>query len=111
MSDNPYEPSKSLTGPPDIGLLSLKTVGFVFLVGVLGGVVGVMIGCGVALLAPEYYVQLFNPSGAVGFSPVRLGITLGGSQGFGGGIGVGVLLAVAEAWLSSRRRSESAGFG
>lgn len=110
MADNPYEPENSFPRVADkdgVPLVSLRTIGFVLGVGVVGGVFGLGLGVGIAYLAPEYYGQLFNPNGHPGFSPVRLGIALGTSQGFGAGCFVGVVLAVAERWISRRHETSS----
>ena len=103
MNDNPYQSNSLTTSPAEkTDLMTARTVGFVLLVGVTGAICGSLLGGTAGFLAPAYYNELFNSQGDPSFNAVRLGVGLGLFQGFGGGVGLGAFLAVAQAWLRSR---------
>ncbi|MEQ9410781.1 MAG: hypothetical protein RIK87_23925 [Fuerstiella sp.] len=103
MTDNPYRVSDSGSEPTGGGLMSVRVVAFILAVGGVGALVGAAAGVSLAVLIPSYYEQIFSSGSFPNFSPVPVGLGLGATQGFGGGVVVGTVLAVADRWLTSRQ--------
>lgn len=104
MTSNPYSPpqtSPSLSRP--ITLATWRTVGFILLVGAVGALLGACVGGLLAWVTPDYYRQIFSAASNSGFQPMQIGVGLGCIQGLGGGIVLGTVLVITQAWLNLKR--------
>lgn len=104
---NPYEsPRATETGDqprPQLTLFGatlyvLLTAGGGML---LGGLLGLLIG----VVAPGYYRTVFRGLDGPDFNPALMGTILGGTQGFFGGAGIGLVILLIYVWYLTRAKS------
>lgn len=103
MTDNPYAVPNGqdvTSSTREVQLVSMRTVGFILVVGGVGSVAGALIGFMLGLVIPDYYARVFGLTAA---SPTEIGLGIGTAQGFGCGIAVGTVLVIAQAWIRNRR--------
>ncbi len=72
-----------------------------FICGIAGGLAGTGIGYFVAACLPSYYRTVFQIKPDTNL--IELGMGIGLLQGLGGGLAIGLVLSVAQAWYQSRR--------
>src|SRR4029077_7599303 len=68
---------------------------------------GAGLGATQGVVAPDYYRGVFLTGNRPDFNPVQLGFGLGMTQGFTGGIVIGILVVAILAWHSSRKPANS----
>ncbi len=102
---SPQSPSRDTPAAPRFFLLASLTVFGTAIVGsLLGGIFGSVIGA----LAPGYYRAVIRNSDAIDFDPVQVGLGMGISQGFVGGLAVGVVIVAMYCWMRMRGRARAA---
>ncbi|HUT32317.1 MAG TPA: hypothetical protein VNE39_02450 [Planctomycetota bacterium] len=79
--------------------MKLRTALLAVLVTTLvGGALGLLIGCALGELAPGYYRAVFADGREPGFDPVAVGAGLGLTQGLGAGLFVGLVVVIVVSW-------------
>lgn len=104
---NPYAPPRAALGGDPARERRALSAGKAFAIVAAGAVLfaalGGAIGFAIGRFAPGYYRVWFPDAIGPDFAPVELGLGLGLTQGFVGGIAVGLVIVLAMA-LSTRRR-------
>lgn len=67
-----------------------------------GGLLGLAVGSLLAIVAPGYYIEIFELDEFNTASPLTMGIGLGLTQGIAGGAAVGVAIDAIAVWYLTR---------
>lgn len=100
---NPYSAGRAKLPLEPIGLMTFGTVRFILTVAGVGLLIGGVGGFLLAMMMPEYYQHVFGDRFVEQNGVVRVAVGLGAMQGFGAGVCLGTVLAIAEAWLKLKR--------
>jgi hypothetical protein len=70
-------------------------------------VVGLVIGWGLGMFAPNYYRDLYEGGHSPKFDPLTMGVGLGVTQGATSGAFVGLALVWVVSWYETRKAPQS----
>ncbi len=103
---DPYQAPETEVRTLDRGQLRLtRILGIFLLFGVIFGILGAGVGYLMAIVIPNYYVEVFDGANRPNFDPVSVGLGLGLIQGIGAGLGLGCVAVLALA-IARRRRND-----
>jgi len=86
----------------------IKSFGIVIASGCLFGLIGAAVGTAIGMLVPGYYRSVFFAGDSPHFDPVQVGFGQGVTQGFAGGVVIGIAILLISALRI--KRTESSGY-
>ena len=105
---NPYESPRAVddsSGGKNPPLTLFSATMYVLLTGGGGLLVGGLLGLLIGAAAPDYYRTVFRSLDGPGFNPALAGSILGATQGFFGGVGIGVVILIVYIWYLTRAKA------
>ena len=85
----------------------LRGFAITVLSGIVFGVIGALLGCGLGYFAPDYYRLVFEVPPGMELNPFQVGLGLGLTQGLAAGLGIGltiVLIVAASEWRKNANK-------